>query len=221
MSDRRLTVVGAAPRSNLAAFVTRLLRTDDSAVIRVRRRDEDHIEVWGRTGFDVLAVRVLAGTVAPDSLVCSATTVLESLREAPSDGAGSRDGYVDTGFSMDSAWRGALPPTGGSGGFTHVDDVPARALQAVAERGVEVGREAGGPAGPPPSLLDSEVVSVSGGGSTVSLRLRTAFSLEAMGFAAEGADEPVRVSASATWVRVDARFGSLYQRRDEGPSLLV
>lgn len=214
MSDRRLTVSGARPRGNLAAFVTRLLRTDDSAVIRVRRRDDEHVEVWGRTGFGVLVVRVLAGSVAPASLVCSATTVLESLRSEPA----SPDGYVDTGFSLDSAWRGALPP---ASGFEHLDDVPAQALRAVAARGIEVGREAGGPAGPPQSLLDSDVVSVSAGDRSVPLSLRTAFSLEAMGFAGDGADEPVRVSASATWVRVDARYGSLYQRRESGPSLLV
>ncbi len=214
MSDRRLTVAGAGPRSNLAAFVTRLLRTDDSAVIRVRRRDGEHVEVWGRTGFGVLAVRVLTATVAPESLVCSAATVLDSLRAAPSD----EGGYVDVGFALDSAWRGALPP---ATGFAHVDDVPAQALRAVAARGVEVGRETGGPAGPPASLLDSEVVSVSAGTTTAPISLRTAFALEAMGFAADGADEPVRVSASATWVRVDARFGSLYQRREAGPGLLV
>ncbi|MCA0155357.1 hypothetical protein LB823_03995 [Tsukamurella sp. M9C] len=214
MSDRRLTVSGAGPRSNLAAFVTRLLRTDDSAVIRVRRRDEQHVEVWGRTGFGVLAVRVLTGAVAPESLVCSAATVLDSLRAAPSD----EGGYVDVGFALDSAWRGALPP---ATGFQPVDDVPAQALRAVAARGVEVGRETGGPAGPPASLLDSAVVSVSTDGTTVPISLRTAFALEAMGFAADGADEPVRVSASATWVRVDARFGSLYQRREAGPGLLV
>lgn len=214
MSDRRLTIVGDAPRSNLAAFVTRLLRTDDSAVIRVRRRGDEHVEVWGRTGFGVLAVRVLAGAVAPEALVCSATTVLDSLRGAPSGPGGD----VDVGFALDSAWRGALPPTTG---FAPVDDVPAAALRTVAERGVEVGRETGGPAGPPASLLDSEVVGVSGPGGTVSIALRTAFSLEAMGFAGDGADEPVRVSASTTWVRVDARYGSLYQRRESGPGLLV
>lgn len=214
MSDRRLTVAGAGPRANLAAFVTRLLRTDDSAVIRVRRRDDEHVEVWGRTGFEILAVRVLIGSVAPETLVCSAATVLDSLRADPADASG----YVDTGFALDSAWRGALPP---ATGFAHVDDVPAQALRSVAARGVEVGRESGGPAGPPASLLDSEVVSVSAGETTVPITLRTAFALEAMGFAADGPEEPVRISASATWVRVDARFGSLLQRREAGPGLLV
>ncbi|GAB3135952.1 hypothetical protein GCM10027289_30610 [Tsukamurella serpentis] len=215
MSERRLTVAGAAHRADLGAFVTRLLRTDDSAVIRVRRRDADRVEVWGRTGFGVLAVRVLTGTVSPESLVCSASTVLDGVRTDPAD----ESGYVDVGFSLDSAWRGALPAVTG---FAHIDDVPARALRSVAERGVQVGRETGGPAGPPQSLLDSEVVSVSAGDETVPVSLRTAFALEAMGFAGDGDDEPVRVSASATWVRVDARYGSLYQRRESsGLSLSV
>ncbi len=216
MSDRRLTVAGAGPRADLAAFVTRLLRTDDSAVIRVRSRDDERVEVWGRTGFGVLAVRVLPGAVAPESLVCSAATVLDSLRADPAGEREHRDGYVDTGFALDSAWRGALPP---ATGFTAVDDVPARALRDVAARGVEVGKQNGGPAGPPPSLLDSEVVSVSHGDTVAPVNLRTAFALEAMGFAADGPEEPVRVSASATWVRLDARFGSLYQRREPGSPL--
>lgn len=214
MSDRRLTVSHTPARSNLAAFATRLLRTDESAVIRVRRRSEDHLEVWGRTGFGVLVVRVLTGTVAPESIVCSATTLLESLRSAPND----PQGYVDVGFALDSAWRGALPP---SDGFVWIDDVPAQALRSVAARGIEVGREAGGPAGPPQSLLESEVIGVSGHGGEASISLRTAFSLEAMGFASEGPDEPVRIAVNRTWVRVDARFGSLYQRREAGPELLL
>ncbi len=207
-------MAGEAPRSNFAAFATRLLRTDDSAVLRLRRRDEERVEVWGRTGFGVLAMRVLTGTVAPESVVCSALTALDSIRSAPSDPTG----YVDVGFALDSAWRGALPPRAG---FSPVDSVPAQALREVAARGVEVGRETGGPAGPPPSLLDSEVASVTGGGATVPLTLRTAFALEAMGFAADGPEEPVRVSTTATWVRIDARYGSLYQRREAGPGLLV
>ena len=94
-------------------------------------------------------------------------------------------------------------------------------MRAGGRGGAAGGRAPGRPAAPPASLLDSEVVSVSTDGTTVPISLRTAFALEAMGFAADGADEPVRISASATWVRIDARFGSLYQRREAGPGLLV
>jgi hypothetical protein len=37
---------------------------------------------------------------------------------------------------------------------------------------------------------------------------------------ADGADEIIRVRVLPTWLRVDARFGSVYRRRG-GPALLV
>ncbi|MDF0529665.1 hypothetical protein P0W64_04080 [Tsukamurella sp. 8F] len=218
MSERFLRVPDAA-RADLVAFVSRLLRTDESAVLRVRRRDpvatpespgQPVIEVWGATGFGILAVRVIPGAVSPDSMVASAALVRDSLQSGDVD--------VDTGYSMDSAWRGALPPPDG---FDLLDSVPAKVLHELAEHGAEVGRETGGPAGPPPSLLDSHVLEVEGAGRTVGIALRTTFALRAMGFAGDGPDEPVRVRASATWVRLDARYGSLYQRAEAGPRLLV
>jgi hypothetical protein len=214
VTERSLTVPGRA-RNDLAAFITHLVRTDESAVLRVRRRSvvddgAGEIEVWGATGFGVLAMRVLPGAVTPDSLVCSAGLALDSLR---ADRFGPD---VDAGYSMDSAWRGALPPVDG---YRHLEDVPAVELIGLAERGVAVGRSEAGPLGLPPSLLDSAVVTVSGVGEQVVLPLRLAFALSAMGFTADG--DPVRVRASATWIRVDARYGSLYQRREAGPRLLV
>lgn len=215
MSERSLTVPGPG-RADLAAFLTRLLRTDESAVLRVRRRSPgeggpERIEAWGATGFGVLATRVLPGTVAPDSLVCSAIAALNSLQ---SDHYGPD---VDAGYSMDSAWRGALPP---AAGFVHLDDVPAAELVGLAERGLETGRTEGGPLGIPPSLLDGIVVTVDGpDGDRAELPLRLAFALSAMGFAADA--DPVRVRVSATWIRLDARYGSLYYRRERGPKLLL
>ena len=71
-------------------------------------------------------------------------------------------GYVDPGFAMDSAWRGVLPP---ESGFVHLDDIPARVLLDLAQRGVALAREHGSAQGPPASLLDQEVISVSAGGA--------------------------------------------------------
>ena len=69
-----------------------------------------------------------------------------------------RGGYVDPGFPMDSAWRGALPP---DSGFVHIDDVPARVVLDLAQRGVALAKEHGSSHGPPVSLLDQEVLAVS------------------------------------------------------------
>jgi len=73
-----------------------------------------------------------------------------------------RSGYVDPGFAMDSAWRGALPP---DSGFVHLDDVPARVVLDLAQRGVALAKEHSSAHGPPASLLEQEVVAVRSGGT--------------------------------------------------------
>lgn len=52
--------------------------------------------------------------------------------------------------------------------------------------------------------------------------MRCVFALTAMGFipASPAEDEPVRVRALPSWLRLDARFGSVYRHRAD-LSLLV
>jgi hypothetical protein len=88
-------------------------------------------------------------------------------------------------------------------------------------------KEYGSAHGPPASLLDQEVVSVSSGDTHVGIPMRCVFTLTAMGFLpqAETADqfapesvapdEVVRVRVHPTWLRVDARFGTVYRRRGD------
>jgi hypothetical protein len=128
-------------------------------------------------------------------------------------------GYVDPGYPMDSAWRGALPP---DTGFTHVDDVPAAVLADLAGRAAGLAKEHSSAHGPPASLLDQDVLQVSSGDAAVGVPMRCVFALAAMGFVPEspGADEIVRVRLSPTWLRIDARFGSVYRRRGD-PALVL
>jgi hypothetical protein len=118
---------------------------------------------------------------------------------------------------MDSAWRGALPP---DAGFTHLDDVPARLMLDLAQRGSELAKEHAGAQGPPVSLLDQEVIRVSAAGESVGVPMRCVFALTAMGFLppeadAVDSDEVVRVRTLRAWLRIDARFGSVYRRRGD------
>ena len=71
------------------------------------------------------------------------------------------------------------------------------------------------------SLLDQEVIEVSGGGERVGVAMRMVFTLVAMGFVPDGRAEVVRVRAERNWIRLDARFGSVSKRRARGPALLV
>ena len=104
-----------AHRADLAAFVERAARLDAAAVVRLRARSGGEFTAWAVTGLDVLASRVVAGTVRPDDLSVGADELARGLSAVDSSG------YVDPGFPMDSAWRGALPP---DSGFAHLDDVP-------------------------------------------------------------------------------------------------
>jgi len=200
--ERGVWLPEAADRADLAAFAERARRLDDAAVIRLRRRSEDVLVAWAATGFDVLAGRVVVGSVRPPDISVGADELLRGLA------APGPSGYVDAGFPMDSAWRGALPP---ESGFVHIDDVPASVVLDLAQRGAEASKEQGSPS----SLLDREVVHVSGAGLTVGVPMRCVFALTAMGFVdPHAAGEVVRVRTVGAWLRVDARYGSVYYRRE-------
>ena len=204
-AERGVWLPDTAQRANLATFVERARRLDDAAVIRLRRRSQDALVAWAATGFDVLASRVVAGTVRPPDISAGADELLRGLA------APDPSGYVDPGFPMDSGWRGALPP---ESGYTHIDDVPADAVLDLAQRGAEVSKEQGAQ-GPPVSLLDQEVIHVSAAGVAVGVPMRCVFALTAMGFVdSQAADEIVRVRTVRAWLRVDARYGSVYYRRE-------
>ncbi len=212
-TDRGLTIPDTVQRNDLAAFVERALRIDDAAVIRLRRRGDGLVAAWVNTGFDVLAVRVVAGHLGANDLSCGADQLTRGLRAA--DAAG----HVDPGYPMDSAWRGVLPP---DTGFTHLDDVPAAVLVDLARRGADLARDHGSAHGPPASLLDQDVLQVSAGDTVVAVPMRCVFALTAMGFMPEApsAEEIVRVRALPAWLRIDARFGSVFRRRGD-PALVL
>ncbi|WP_156685958.1 hypothetical protein [Mycobacterium sp. Marseille-P9652] len=202
----------AAHRADLAAFVDRALRLDDAAVVRLRARSDELVTAWVATGFDALASRVVAGSLRPGDTSVAADALGRGL--AAMDEAG----YVDLGFAMDSAWRGVLPP---ESGFVHLDDVPAEVMADLAQRGTRLAKEHSSSHGPPASLLDQEVIRVSSAGETVGLPMRCVFALTAMGFLpADGTGDLIRVRVLPTWLRLDARFGSVYRRRGD-PALVL
>ena len=206
----------AAHRTDLATFVERAGRLDAAAVIRLRARSGGLFTAWAATGFDVLASRVVGGVLRPDDMSVGADELARGLAAVGSSG------YVNPGFPMDSAWRGALPP---DSGFAHLDDVPARLMLDLAQRGAQLAKEHGSAHGPPVSLLDQEVIRVSSADASVGIPMRCVFALTAMGFLPQSseavdADEIVRVRMLRAWLRIDARFGSVYRRRGD-PALVL
>ncbi|MGV9817618.1 hypothetical protein [Nocardia xishanensis] len=212
MAEQRvLHVADPAERENLATFLSRAVRLDPAALVRLRRRGERYVSAWVATGFEALAVRTVVAELGVDDVTVGADLVLAGL---------GTSSPVDLGYSMDSAWRGALPPVDG---FAHVDDVPARTLVELAERGAALAKEHGSQHGPPASLLDQTVLTVSAADIAVEVPMRVVFALTAMDFIPHSGDkaearrippaEIVRVRATPTWLRLDARYGSVARRR--------
>lgn len=216
--ERGIWLSDEADRADLMAFTERASRMDSAAVIRLRTRSPGVIAAWAATGFDVLANRLVRGHLSPGDLCCAGDVLAGAIPGA------SGTGFIDPGYPMDSAWRSVLPP---EGGFVHLDDVPAGLMLDLARRGVELAREHGGAQGPPSALLDQEVVGVSCGDQHVGIPMRCVFALTAMGFLPQSpsgeefsphsvpADEVVRVRVLPAWLRVDARYGSVYRRRGD------
>lgn len=201
-----LTVPDPAERSDLGAFVARVVRLDQMATVRLRAAG-GRISAWASTPFDVLATRSVHGTLEPADVTVPAAGLLTAL-------AVERAETVDPGSG--GLWQGELPP---DVGWVPVDEVPAAELEALTERGLAVARENAGPLGPPASLLDQTVLTVTAAsGPAVKVPLRCLFALSGMGFLGDTSlgdtsGGPVRVSATGTWMRIDARYGAVVRRR--------
>lgn len=203
----------AADRDDLGAFVARSVRLDQQAVVRLRSRRE-MVEAWVATPFDVLATRTVRGTVSPADVTVSGNELLAALAIV----GGER---LDPGPPRDLLWRAALPP---GDGWLVVDELPVQVVADLADRGIEVARQNPGPRGSAPtSLLDQNVLTVSGAGLDVKVPMRCLFALSGMGFLTgdTDAEETVRVTATDSWLRLDARYGAVVRRRHAMLPLLV
>lgn len=208
MHMAELRVPDADERADLGAFVGRVVRLDQAATVRLRATG-DRVTTWATTPFDVLATRTVHGTIQPADVTAPAVGLLTALSV-------ERAEAIDPGPG--GLWQGQLPP---DDGWVQVDDVPAAEVEGLTERGLTVARENAGPLGPPASLLDQTVLTVSApSGPAVKVPLRCLFALSGMGFI--GTDSSaVRVSATGSWLRIDARYGAVVRRRLTALPLLV
>jgi hypothetical protein len=208
----RLTVPDQGERGDLGAFVARVVRLDQAALVRLQAGGGT-VTAWAATPFDVLATRTVHGALEPADVTVPASSLLTALTV-------ERAETVDPGTG--GLWHGELPP---ATGWQPVDDVPAADLERLTERGLAVARENAGPMGPPASLLDQTVLTVTDTGNRPSVKvpLRCLFALSGMGFLGDTGPDAgvVRVSATGTWLRLDARYGAVVRRRITALPLLV
>ena len=207
----KLRVPDDAERGDLGAFVARVVRLDQTAAVRLRGTGAT-VTAWATTPFDVLATRTVHGELDPPDVTVPASALLTALTV-------ERTETVDPGVG--GLWQGELPP---AEGWAPVDDVPAAELERLSERGLALARENAGPLGPPASLLDQTVLTVTAeSGPAVKVPLRCLFALSGMGFLGDTGPDAgvVRVSATGSWLRLDARYGAVVRRRLTALPLLV
>lgn len=210
----KIRIPEPADRDDLRTLLRRLLRLDEATVVRLTRGAEGRMHVWARTPFGALVVRGLGGDCPGGDVVSGADHLLTELDILP---RGDRDGLIDPGMPLASAWQGLLPP---ADGFQPVEDLPAQVLLDLTDSGRRAAQENAGPAGLPPSLLDQEALTIRADTEyPVGVDMRTVFSVVMCGFvperdgrAPEG--EPVRVSERGAWLRLDARYGTVFRRTD-------
>lgn len=207
-----LCIPDPVERADLGAFVARAVRLNRNVLVRLRDGN-GRVHAWVDTPFDTLGTRSVRAAVRPGDLTIGGAGLLAAV--AVADAA-----VVDPGTAQDALWRCALPP---ESGWCEVDQVPAEVLADLAEHGAAVARNHPGPHGSPSSaLLDQRVITVSGAGFAVGVPLRCLFALSGMGFVGtHAATETVRVSATDSWLRIDARYGAVLRRRHALLPLLV
>jgi hypothetical protein len=201
-----LYIPDPADRDTLGAFVARAVRLDGQTFVRLRERPAaGMVEAWVATPFEVLATRAVAGAVTPSDITVSGNELLAALTVA----GGER---MDPGPSRDIMWHSELPAPGG---WQLLDELPAIVIADLADRGVTLAKDNVGPHGTPPaSLMDQAVLTVSGGSLKIKVQLRCLFALSGMGFLDSSiADDVVRVTATDSWMRLDARYGAVLKRR--------
>jgi hypothetical protein len=207
-----LCIPDLAERDDLGAFVARAVRLDRDAIVRLRD-GLGRVHAWVDTPFDALVTRSVRGVVRPGDITVGSTDLLAAVTAVGAS-------VSDPGRAQDVLWRCALPP---ERGWHAVDQVPADVLADLTDQGAAVARHNPGPYGSPPAaLLDQKVITVSGAGFEVGVPLRCLFALSGMGFVGPpGTRETVRVSATDSWLRLDARYGAVLRRRHALLPLLV
>jgi hypothetical protein len=180
-----LFVPDRAERDDLGSFTARVVRLDQGAFVRLRA-EHDRVVAWAQTPFDVLATRSARGTMSPSDITVLGSHLLAGLAVARAE-------RIDPGTPADAHWRSALPP---DDGWRYIADVSADDLDGP------VGRE-----------LDETAFTArdAAGRDAVRVPHRCVLSLAGLGLLDD--TDRVRVFATPTWLRLDARCGAAVRRR--------
>jgi hypothetical protein len=219
-------VAGLTPagRADAAAFLSRLVRLDRAALVRLRAVPPGEVgaaphrlALWARLPWEVLVTRLVEAIEPPRAdITVSAEALLHSL-----DGPGVPD-------RRDVEWHWRLPHSTGTvveriapDEIRRVAAAAARTLREVGDSGV--GGRSVGERALRDALLDHVPIVVEAAGDRVEVPQRLVQGVLRMGFLGGGtgspAEHPVAVRVAAGWVGLAAGYGTAWRQRD--PPLVV
>jgi hypothetical protein len=211
--------------ADAAAFLSRLVRLDRAAVVRLRPAG-DRVTLWAALPWGVLVGRTVAGTLAAavaDDVTVGAAALLDTLGSGGALGSGGQpgsSGALGSGGPLparrDADWRMALPPSAG----VAVERVAAADLRRIALAAAGTLREAstqgvGGRAVGQRALRDAlldhvAIVATPPAGGSVEVPQRLVQAVVKMGFLGNtraGADALVDIRTAGRWVGLSAPYG--------------
>ncbi|MEO5311944.1 hypothetical protein [Corynebacterium sp. c24Ua_83] len=194
----------------------RALVMDPGALVRLSAVGERSTDLFISTPLGCVASVRVPGQVGGAGTVAYASDALEAIVAfEPGQQA------LDLGADMDLMWVGSPPP---QQGFELIDTVPGDVVRGLHADMASENEANSGPMGIARSLLEQQVLTVQRGNdatASVALEGRTIAALGGLRLVPEPGEklrdyDYVRVSASGSWIRVDALVGSVYAPRPGG-----
>lgn len=204
------------------AVMKRALVMDPGALVRLSAVGERSTDLFISTPLGCVASVRVPGQVGGAGGVSNAGTVTyasDALEAIVAFEPGQQT--LDLGADMDLMWVGTPPP---QKGFELIDTVPGDVVRGLHADMATENEANSGPMGIARSLLEQQVLSVQRGNdasASVALEGRTIAALGGLRLVPEPGQklrdyDYVRVSASGSWIRVDALVGSVYAPRPGG-----
>lgn len=224
--DSRSAAAAVSAMRRAGAVMKRALVMDPGALVRLSAVGERSTDLFISTPLGCVASVRVPGQVGGAGAGSSASAgAVAYASEALGAIVGFEPGQqtLDLGADMDLMWVGSLPP---QQGFELIDTVPGDVLRGLHADMATENEANSGPMGIARSLLEQQVLTVqrtesSDATASVALEGRTIAALGGLRLVPEPGEklrdyDYVRVSASGSWIRVDALVGSVYAPRPGG-----
>lgn len=214
--DSRSATAAVSAMRRAGAVMKRALVMDPGALVRLSAVGERSTDLFISTPLGCVASVRVPGQVGGAGTVAYASDALEAI-VAFEPGQQT----LNLGADMDLMWVGSPPP---QQGFELIDTVPGEVVRGLHADMATENEANSGPMGIARSLLEQQVLTVQRGNdatASVALEGRTIAALGGLRLVPEPGEklrdyDYVRVSASGSWIRVDALVGSVYAPRPGG-----